>query len=220
MSCIRCIRNPFHNLKPETAKGWEAGVDHTFFDGILRASATYFERHTHNQIDFVDTFTPPYGYYENLDRTRASGVETEIDAKLSDTLTVSADYTNLTAKNLLTGAELARRPHNSASGTLTWLPLPKLTLGTSVIFVGDRFDDGGNFTPLESNTTVNVFGSYAHHRQTGAVRPGREPVRRAQRRGVRLWPDGDRGLRRPARDPSRTASDMAQSGERYSRTAP
>jgi vitamin B12 transporter len=61
----------------------------------------------------------------------------------------------------LTGTELARRPHNSASGVITWLPLPKLTLGTSVVFVGDRFDDGGNFTPLDSNTTLNAFGSYA-----------------------------------------------------------
>ena len=154
-------KNPFHNLKPETAEGWEVGADHTFLDGGLRTSLTYFERHTHNQIDFISTFTPPYGYYENLDRTRASGIEAEIAAKLGDTLTLSADYTNLTAKNVLTGTELARRPHNSASGTLTWLPLPKLTLGTSVIFVGDRFDDGGNFVPLASNTTVNVFGSYA-----------------------------------------------------------
>ncbi|HTT99600.1 MAG TPA: TonB-dependent receptor [Rhizomicrobium sp.] len=153
--------NPFHALKPETAKGWEAGVDKSLLDGRLLGSLTYFERHTHNQIDFVDTFTPPYGYYENLDRTRATGTEAEITAKLTDALTVSADYTNLTAKNLITGTELARRPHNSASGTITWLPMPKLTLGTSVIFVGDRFDDGGNFVPLQSNTTVNVFGSYA-----------------------------------------------------------
>ncbi|HVU22246.1 MAG TPA: TonB-dependent receptor [Rhizomicrobium sp.] len=154
-------KNPFHALKPETATGWEVGADHTFLDGGLRTSLTYFERHTHNQIDFVSTFTPPYGYYENLDRTRASGIEAEIAAKLGDTLTVSADYTNLTAKNVLTGTELARRPHNSASGTITWLPMPKLTLGTSATFVGDRFDDGGNFTPLDRNTTVNVFGSYA-----------------------------------------------------------
>jgi vitamin B12 transporter len=164
--------NPLHALKPETAKGWEVGADKSLLDGRLRGSLTYFERHTHNQIDFQNCFTAAdapgcpfrlnqFGYYENLDRTSASGIEAEISAKLTDTLTVSADYTNLTAKNLITGTELARRPHNSASGTVTWLPLPKLTLGTSVIFVGDRFDDSGNFTPLASNTTVNVFGSYA-----------------------------------------------------------
>jgi vitamin B12 transporter len=153
-------KNPFHDLKPESAKGWEVGVDHQFLDNRLQTSLTYFERNTHNQIDFVDTATPPFGYYENLDRTRATGIEAEVAAKIIDTLTVSADYTNMTSKNLITGTALARRPHNLASGTITWLPLPKLTLGSSVVFAGDRFDDGGNFTPLASNTTANVFGSY------------------------------------------------------------
>ena len=166
------FNNPLHDLKPETAEGWEVGADKTLLDGRLRASLTWFERHTRNQIDFQTCFTAadapgcPFrllqgGYYENLDRTRASGLELEAEARLTDTLSLSADYTNLTAKNLVTETELARRPHNSASGTITWRPLPKLTLGTSVVFVGPRFDDAGNFRPLESNTTVNVFGSYA-----------------------------------------------------------
>ena len=110
--------------KPETAKGWEVGADHTFVDGRVLASLTYFERHTHNQIDFQNCFTADdapgcpfrlnqFGYYENLDRTRASGIEAELSAKLTDTLTASVDYTNLTAKNVLTGTELARRPQNS-----------------------------------------------------------------------------------------------------------
>jgi vitamin B12 transporter len=164
--------NPLHALKPETAKGWEVGIDHAFLDGRLLGSLTYFQRHTRNQIDFQTCFTASdapgckyrlnqFGYYENLDRTGASGIEAEISAKITDTLTVSGAYTNLTAKNLITGTALARRPHNSASGTVTWLPIPKLTLGTSVVFVGPRFDDSGNFTPLQSNTTVNLFGSYA-----------------------------------------------------------
>ena len=36
-----------------------------------------------------------------------------------------------------------------------------MTLGSSVVFAGPRFDDGGNFVPDPSNTTVNIFGSYA-----------------------------------------------------------
>jgi vitamin B12 transporter len=153
-------KNPFHDLKPETAKGWEVGADHLWLGGRVRTSLTYFARRTHNQIDFVSTFTPPFGYYENLDRTRATGIEAEVEAKLTDTLSVTADYTNMSTRNLVTGTDLARRPDNSASGTITWRPLTDLTLGTSVVFVGPRFDDGGNFVPLESNTTVNLFGSY------------------------------------------------------------
>jgi vitamin B12 transporter len=153
-------KNPFHPLKPETARGWEIGADHMFLDGHVRTSLTWFERHTANLIDFVNTATPPFGYYENVARTRASGIEAEIEARLDDTLSVTADYTNMSSKDLTTGLALARRPDNSASGTITWRPLDKLTLGSSVVFVGPRFDDAGNFVPDPSNTTVNIFGSY------------------------------------------------------------
>jgi vitamin B12 transporter len=153
-------KNPFHALNPETAQGYEIGADHNFLDGRLRASLTWFERHTGNLIEFVDTATPPFGYYENVERSRARGIEAELEARLTDTLSVSADWTNMSAKNLNTGLDLARRPDNSASGTLTWKPLDKLTLGGSVVFMGARFDDGGNFVRDPANTTVNLFGSY------------------------------------------------------------
>ncbi|HWA88692.1 MAG TPA: TonB-dependent receptor [Rhizomicrobium sp.] len=153
-------KNPFHNLAPETATGWEVGADHFLLDGKLRAALTYFERHTRNQIDFVSTATPPFGYYENLARTRARGIEAEIDGHVSDTLSVSLDYTWLDAKNAVTGLDLARRPRDSASATLTWQPSDGVTLGGSVVYTGQRFDDAGNFRPLDSNTTLNLFGSY------------------------------------------------------------
>lgn len=151
-------KNPFHDLKPETANGWEVGADHDF--GVARVSLTYFERHTHNQIDFFSTFTPPFGYYENLDRTRATGIEAEVETRINDVLSVTANYTNLDAKDVLTGLDLARRPADSAGGTLTWTPTAEITLGTSVTYVGERFDDRANLRRLPSNTTVNLFGSY------------------------------------------------------------
>jgi vitamin B12 transporter len=79
---------------------------------------------------------------------------------LDDTLTATLNWTNMSATNELTRKELARRPHNLASAVVTWLPLPGATLGASVTYQGKRFDDVGNFTPLTSNTTVNLFGSY------------------------------------------------------------
>jgi vitamin B12 transporter len=154
------FRNPFHALKPETAQGYEIGADHSFLDNRLRASLTWFERHTGDLIVFVDTATPPFGYYDNVERTRARGIEAEIEARPIDTLSISANWTNLSAKDLTTGLDLARRADNTASATLTWQPLPKLTAGGSVVFLGPRFDDGGNFVEDRSNTTVDLFGSY------------------------------------------------------------
>ena len=66
----------------------------------------------------------------------------------------------MTAKNVLTGKELARRPHNLASAVVSWQPLSGATLGAALTYQGKRFNDAGNFTPLSSNTTVNLFGSY------------------------------------------------------------
>jgi vitamin B12 transporter len=67
----------------------------------------------------------------------------------------------MSATNELTHKDLARRPQNLASAVLTWLPCPGATLGASLTFEGKRFNDNANFTPLSSNTTLNLFGSYA-----------------------------------------------------------
>jgi vitamin B12 transporter len=67
----------------------------------------------------------------------------------------------MTAKNLLTGTELARRPQLLASAVVTWIPCPGATLGGSVTYQGKHFDDAANFTQLSANTQVNLFGSYA-----------------------------------------------------------
>jgi vitamin B12 transporter len=154
-------RNPFHALQPETAHGWEIGADHRFLDGRVRASLTYFDRRTDNLIDFIPTSSPPFGYYENYARTEATGIEAEIAARVSDALTLSANWTNMADSDLSTGLALARRPHNQAAAVATWLPLPGISLGASIVYAGPRFDDAGNFVRLPAATTVNLFGSYA-----------------------------------------------------------
>ncbi|MBU6297857.1 MAG: TonB-dependent receptor [Alphaproteobacteria bacterium] len=162
--------NPVDALKPETAKGWEVGIDQGFWNGRLRGSLTYFERRTKDQIDFFSCYgvtstactlrAAQGGYYYNIGRSRATGVEADISAKLSDTLSLTANYTNLTDTDLATGLQLARRPQNSANAVVTWLPTPDATLGISVDYVGKRFDDAGHFTPLDAAAHVKLFGSF------------------------------------------------------------
>ncbi|MDE2498968.1 MAG: TonB-dependent receptor [Alphaproteobacteria bacterium] len=162
--------NPVVALAPEVAKGWEAGVDQGLWNGRLRASLTYFERRTKNQIDFFSCYgvtstactlrAAQGGYYFNVGRSRATGVEADISAKLSDTLSVTANYTNLTDVDLATGLQLARRPQNAANTVVTWLPSSALTLGVGVDYIGKRFDDAGHFTPLAAAAHVKLFGSF------------------------------------------------------------
>jgi len=162
--------NPLEALKPESAKGWEAGIDQGLWEGRLSASLTYFERRTDNQIDFFSCYgvTSPActlraaqgGYYYNVGRSRASGVEAGFAARLDDTLEMSANYTSLSDIDRATGLQLARRPHTSANAVVTWRPDSALTLGVAVDYIGKRFDDAYHFTELSSAAHVKLFASY------------------------------------------------------------
>lgn len=158
--------NPAQTLKPETATGWEMGIDQAL--GTWQASLTYFERRTANQIDFYSCWTGtspicaqrPSGFYYNVNRSLAKGVEFALAGKITDTLSLNLAYTNLTDTDRLTGLQLARRPHDSASTTLSWQPIDPLTLGTTLDYVGTRFDDAGHFTKLKDVVHVTLLASY------------------------------------------------------------
>ena len=136
----------------------------------MRASLTYFERRTTDQIDFFSCYgmtsaactlrAAQGGYYYNVGRSRATGVEAAVSARLSDTLDLSANYTNLSDVDLATGLQLARRPQNSANAIATWRPDPDLTLGIGADYIGRRFDDAYHITPLSAAAHVKLFASY------------------------------------------------------------
>jgi vitamin B12 transporter len=163
--------NPVAALKPEIAQGYEAGIDRFFFSRSLRAAFTLFQRDTQDQIDFFECFGPTSpacdqryrvgGYYYNIGRSRARGLETEVALTFSDTLSGGVSYTNLTAIDLATGNDLARVPHATADAHLTWQVTTQFSLGGGIGYVGRRFDDSGNSVLLSSNTLVNLYASFA-----------------------------------------------------------
>jgi len=71
------------------------------------------------------------------------------------------NYTNMRAIDELTGLTLARRPHASDNAGISWSGKGGSSLGASYGFVGARFDDAANTTPLQSRETVSLFGSLA-----------------------------------------------------------
>jgi vitamin B12 transporter len=163
--------NPLTDLLPESARGWEVGGEQRVLDGRVHLSATYFERRTNNQIGFFspDCFDDPvpavcaerpFGYYDNIARTRATGEEYEVAASLSDNVNISANLTDLSAVDLTSGTPLARAPHYTASGNLTWSPMANASLGFNIVYVGDRFDSPDKINRMPSYAVANVFGSY------------------------------------------------------------
>lgn len=129
---------PNPNLRPERAAGFDAGVERRFggADPAFTARATFFQTRVRDQIDFDFLGN---GYF-NIDRTRARGVEVEIDWRLAETLRGSMTYTLTDAVDLGTGADLLRVPRHKGAAVLDWKPASPLTLSASVIVNGREAD--------------------------------------------------------------------------------
>lgn len=163
--------NPIADLKPEQAKSWEVGVTRKFFGDAVVGSVTYFERRTADMIDFQTCYSASdapgcpsrlaqYGYYINLGRTMAKGVEVGVNATLSDALSLTARYTTMDAYNRASGLDLSRRPHVSAYGALNWAVLADLHVGADIRYTGKRFNDTANSVSLGANETAGLFADY------------------------------------------------------------
>jgi len=144
-------------LRPETARSYDIGIEQKLIGNTVSASATWFHRDTTNQIDY-DPGTFSYG---NIDRARAEGVEVALNLRPSSTLTLSAAYSFIDAKNRARtdvnfGNDLARRPHQSVSASIDWKTPIGLGIGATVLTVGDSFDDAANLNRLDGYTIVGL----------------------------------------------------------------
>ena len=131
------IPNP--DLRPERARGLDAGIERRFGeagDPFLVARATFFRTKVRDQIDFDFAGA---GYF-NIDRTRARGLEAELDWRPAPTLAASLAYTLTDAVDQGTGAPLLRIPRHKGTAIIDWTPLSALTLSASVIVNGAEGD--------------------------------------------------------------------------------
>jgi vitamin B12 transporter len=149
---------PFGNpdLRPETARNFDLGIEHRFLDGRAQVIATYFNRRSTDQITFsFVTFQS-----ENIGRVNTEGVELGFALQPTDHLSVQANYTLTDAINRSEGANFSNRlelrPQYSGSLTLDWQTPWKLKLGTTVLLTGDSFDNAANSVRLVGYALANV----------------------------------------------------------------
>ena len=170
------LYSPFGNvnLDPEQADSWDAGIEQRLLDEKLVLSATYFERNTTNMIDFVSCFgvntahcrAQPDGYYENVQKTRAEGVELGLLAQLGERLTLTANYTSMEADNDVRGSAnfgraLARRPSETSNAQLSYEWPFGLTTAVAAQHVGRSYDNASNTIVLDGYTLVDFRATYA-----------------------------------------------------------
>jgi vitamin B12 transporter len=160
--------NPLAALRPEIAHGWEVGADQRLFGGRAQLGVSWFERRTHDQIDFYSCFgvvsaacaVRPFGYYDNIDRSAARGAELQWSLQFTPAWSLRGNFTRLKAIDLVSGYDLARRPRSAASLSLQWLPAAAWSTGLAVAYTGARYDDAYASVPLPGVALLNVYAAH------------------------------------------------------------
>lgn len=155
-------------LRPESSKGWDAGITHRFLDGAIEVGATWFYRNTSNQIVFISCATPltgicvnrRFGTYDNVAQARAKGLEFGLTLKPVEALTVQANYSWIDAENRANGLKLARRPSQSVNASIDYKWAFGLETGATVTHVDDSFDNASNTRRLDGYVLVDLRASY------------------------------------------------------------
>jgi len=163
------------DLSPESFDSWDAGGEQRFWEGKARVSATFFHRDADNEIRFnscTATSTDPlcrvngvtrFGYYRNVLKTKAQGVELAGQITPVEGLDLSGNYTWTDAETdsgANAGKQLTRRPKNmwNASAAYRW-PVG-LSTSAAIRHVGKTFNNDANTVVVKAYTVVDVRASY------------------------------------------------------------
>lgn len=162
------------NLQPEEFDSWEIGVEQRLFDRAV-VSATYFNRQADNEIRYNGCSTPStdplctvngagrWGYYRNVQKTEAQGVELIGRVDVTERLNVSANYTWTDAKSAsgaTDGKRLTRRPEHMANFAADYAFAFGLKTGVAVRYVGETFNNDTNTVKVDAYTLVDLRASY------------------------------------------------------------
>lgn len=147
-------------LKPEIAKSYELGFEQSLLEGQLRFGATAFQRRTQNMIDF-DLF---FFRYNNIIRSRAKGIETFVELRPSDRVSVRANYSYVDSEKREDGAvnfvRHLRRPLHSLNASIDWIASGKLKLGADLRLASDSLDGFGGSVRMDGYALVGIRAAY------------------------------------------------------------
>ena len=174
------LYSPYGNiaLKPEVSTGGDGGVEQHLWSDRVTLSATYFVTQFTDLIEFENcpgsplcgTLGQGVGYYANVDRAKASGVELQASVTPTPAIAISANYSHIktddeTPGSPTYGQQLYRRPEDAAnlSVSYTWSHSVKTTVAAR--YAGPSFDQNFNVYPtaivrLGGYTLLDVRASY------------------------------------------------------------
>ncbi len=157
-------------LEPERSTGFDLGL--AYGTDTLRAAATLFRRDSEQLISFIGCFgntspicdNRPFGTYDNTGRTRAEGLEIEVQAQPVDgfALGLAYAYIDTEDRSVATanqGNRLARRPRHAATLSADYAfgaGLLNPTVGVDVRYVSSAFDNAANTVPLDEYAVFDL----------------------------------------------------------------
>jgi outer membrane cobalamin receptor len=141
------VGNP--NLRPEKTTSYEAGVVREWFGRRLRTEAAAFHNSFRDLIVFVFLPFPAPSTWQNVETSRARGLEFNAQARIVAGLTASGNFTRMWSRitkssspnSLFTGVgqELPRRPGNSGAASLAYAR-GRFSAQAGALFAGERQD--------------------------------------------------------------------------------
>lgn len=153
-------------LDPEKSLSMEGGVQ--YYKNNVNLRAVYFSRNIKDNIVFISTNTPPYGYYANADKQKDRGLELEASIDFGK-VSLNANYVNLDGKIETKKAakdtsffNLYRRPRQTINLNAGIELSKNWSLNIGVQSISKRFEPVYNNIPIEMPAYYvwNLYSTY------------------------------------------------------------
>jgi outer membrane receptor protein involved in Fe transport len=158
------------NLVAERLTGGEGGVDLTLADGTIDARAVFYWSEIIRPVANVTLEVTPElitRQRQNLGRTRARGVEIDLRARATRSLSITAGYAysdsrveRFEANRSLEGLRIPQVPAHVATIQLQYSGGERVTLGVQGRLASSQFDDDQNRLRLGGFGTVDALAAY------------------------------------------------------------
>jgi vitamin B12 transporter len=144
------------NLKPEESKGWDLGFEKTFLENKLILGGSVFYQRYKDLIQWNPFTWQP----QNVGKAVIKGVEANLTLKLTQNLSLKANYTYLDPEDRDKEKYLIYKPSHKAGATLEYL-WGNLSVIADYVYTGERFADPSNTQKLKSYSLVNLSANYS-----------------------------------------------------------
>ena len=154
-------------LNPEKSLSFEGGIQ--YYKNNVNLRAVYFSRNITDNIVFVNSNNPPYGYYANADKQKDNGLELEASIDFGK-VTLNANYVNVDGKiETKTGTKdtaffnLYRRPRQTINLNVGIELCKNWNMNIGVQSISKRYEPKYNAAPIEMPAYYvwNLYSTYS-----------------------------------------------------------